>query len=122
MSGCIHVDPRYIFGPAIRKPNLRHPSQRCPIRLPLRLPQKIFISEIHDMFLSLISPLTQVKSFYATSTYAILDAETADDGCTCLLVTDCSGNLESRRAECPVALLVTVAAEMGMVGLGHAND
>ena len=73
------------------------------------------------MFLSLIAPLTEVYSFYATSTYAILDAETADDGCTCLLVTDSSGHVESRRAEFPVALLAAVAAEMGMVGLGDVN-
>ena len=32
--------PRHIFGPAIQTPNLCHPSQRCPIRLPLRLPQQ----------------------------------------------------------------------------------
>jgi len=77
-----------------------------------------FPFEVHDIFLSLIAPIVDSYSFFASSTYVILDAQTVYDGFTCLLVTDVGGEMESRRAEFPVALLSAVAAEMGMVGLG----
>lgn len=77
-----------------------------------------FPFEIHDIFLSLIAPIADAYSFFATSAYVILDAQTVHDGSTCLLVTEDGGAIQSRRAEFPVALLSAIAAEMGMVGLG----
>jgi len=80
-----------------------------------------FPFEIHNIFLSLITPIADAYSFFATSTYIILDAQTVHDGSTCLLVTDTGGEMESRRAAFPVALLSAVAAEMGMLGLGNGK-
>jgi len=80
-----------------------------------------FPFEVHNIFLSLIAPIVDAYSFFATSTYFILDAQTVHDGSTCLLVTDAGGEMESRRAESPVALLSAVAAEMGMLGLGSGK-
>lgn len=80
-----------------------------------------FSFEIHNIFLSLTAPIADAYSFVATSTYFILDAQTVHDGSTCLLVTDAGGEMESRRAEFPVALLSAVAAEMGMLGLGNGK-
>ena len=107
MSGCIHVD-RAMFS-VLQSENLTSaiPLSDTPSGCPSAFRNK-FSFEIHDTFLSLIAPLTELYSFYATSTYAILDAETAYD-------------VESKRAEFPIALLAAVAAEMGMVGLGDAN-
>jgi hypothetical protein len=83
--------------------------------------RKNFPFEIHNIFLSLIAPIADACSFFATSTYFILDTQTVHDGSTCLLVTDAGGEMESRRAEFPVALLSAVAAEMGMLGLGNGK-
>ena len=120
MSGCIHVDRA--MSSVLQSENLTSaiPLSDTPSGCPSAFRNK-FSFEIHDTFLSLVAPLTELYSFYATSTYAILDTETAYDGCTSLLVTDSSGHVESKRAEFPIALLAAVAAEMGMVGFGDAN-
>lgn len=80
-----------------------------------------FPFEIHDIFLSLIAPIADAYSFFATSTYIILDAQTVHDGSTCLLVAEAGREIESRRAEFPVALVSVLAAEMGMLGLGSGK-
>jgi hypothetical protein len=68
-----------------------------------------------------VKPLDKMPSFWAMHSFVILDDQTAADKATCLLVTDMSGQMETRRAEFDVFMAHLLPVEMGLIDLGQCG-
>jgi hypothetical protein len=77
------------------------------------------VTEIFSTFSDLVKPLEKIPSFWAMHSFIILDDQTAADKTTCLLVSDMSGEMQTRRAEFEVFLAHLVPVEMGFLDLAQ---
>ena len=80
------------------------------------------VSQVHDVGRDLVKPLDGNSSFWAASTYVILDEETRSNNDTCLLVFDLEEKLETQRFEFKFALFGLVPVNMMLPGLAQCSQ